>query len=362
VKFSVVVPFHRNLSQLEQCLAAIGRAATKLAPGTEMVELLVVADGAVDDPRPLANQANAHVHAIAGPNGPAVARNRGVEIVTGDVVVFVDTDVVVREDALARLAAVFAAEPGIGAAFGAYDHTPADPGFLSQCRNLGHAFIHERSNREAATFWAGLGAVHCEVFRAVGGFDERFPRPSVEDIDLGYRIRAAGHRIVLDPSIQGTHLKRWTFRNSVTTDVRDRGIPWTQLMHRYGGMRNDLNVTFAYRACVVIAYLMAAALVAGWWWPPLFALLPAGLLALWLLDRPYYRFFIARRGLLFTLRWFPFHILHHLCNGVSFGAGTALWLGRRAGVTFPWSLPVTAWTGDTRVVASTTTGTLSETR
>ena len=348
MKFSVVVPFHRNLSQLRQCLAAIRRASANIGPGAEVVELVVVADGAIDDPYAVAHDAKALVHAIPGPRGPAVARTRGVEVVTGDAAVFVDTDVVVREDALSRLAAVFAAEPGIGAVFGAYDHTPADPGFLSQCRNLGHAFIHERSNREAATFWAGLGAVRRDVFLAVGGFDERFPRPSVEDIDLGYRIRAAGYRIVLDPTIQGTHLKRWTFKSSVVTDVRDRGVPWTQLMHRYGGLRNDLNVTVTYRACVVLAYLLIASLVAAWKWPWLLAVVPVELAALWLLDRPYYRFFTSRRGLAFTLRWFPFHVLHHLCNGVSFAAGTTLWLGRRAGIVLPGSLPATPWAGQAR--------------
>jgi GT2 family glycosyltransferase len=341
---TVVVPFHRNLAQLRRCLAAI-RLAAGAARGAELVELIVVADGAVDDPAAVSTESGARLIAIQGPRGPAVARNRGVGAATGDVVVFVDTDVVVRFEALERLARVFIDDPGIGAAFGAYDETPADPGFLSQCRNLAHAFIHQRSNRAAETFWAGLGAVRRDVFAAVGGFDERFPRPSVEDIDLGYRIRSAGYRIVLDPAIQGTHLKRWTFRSSVVTDVRDRGIPWTQLMHRYGGLRNDLNVTRSYRACVVLAYTTLASLLAAWWWPPLLLVAGGCLVALWALDWPYYRFFRSRRGLAFTLAWFPFHVIHHLCNGVSFAVGTALWLGRRAGLALPGSLPVTPWPG-----------------
>jgi GT2 family glycosyltransferase len=344
VRFSVVVPFHRNLSQLRQCLEAVRRAGGRLSGSNELTELIVVADAARDDPGQLAQEVGARLLAIDGPRGPAVARNHGVDIASGDVVVFVDTDVVIDEQALVRLASVFTAEPEIGAAFGAYDDAPADPGFLSQCRNLAHSFIHQRSNREADTFWAGLGGVRREIFLSVGGFDERFHRPSVEDIDLGYRIRAAGHRIVLEPAMQGKHLKRWTFRSSIASDVFDRGVPWTQLMHRYGGLRNDLNVTFAYRACVVIAYLLLASFVGAWWWPVLLAAVPIEILALWLLDRPYYRFFTSQRGLGFTLRWFPFHVLHHLCNGVSFAAGTALWLGRRAGITLPGALPVTPWT------------------
>ena len=342
-RLSVVVPFHRNLSQLRQCLAAVRAAAAAVTSG-EVVEVIVVADGAVDDPATVAAEAGARVLAIAGPRGPAVARNRGVDLASGDTVVFVDTDVVVHERALESMAAVFVSRPDVGALFGAYDETPADPGFLSQCRNLAHSFIHQRGRPEAETFWAGLGAVRRDVFLAVGGFDERFPRPSVEDIDLGYRIHGAGYRIILDATIQGTHLKRWTLRSSVITDIRDRGIPWTQLMHRYGGMRDDLNLTFAYRLCVVLAYVTVAALIGAIWIPALLAAAALCLGAIWVLDRRYYRFFRSRRGLGFTLRWFPLHVLHHLCNGVSFGVGTTLWLGTRAGLALPGALPTTPWT------------------
>jgi GT2 family glycosyltransferase len=341
---SVIVPFHRNLAQLRQCLEAIQLAARAL-PGTlRLADFLVVADGAIDDPRVVASQFGATVLAIAGPNGPAVARTRGSLEASGDVLVFIDTDVVVDARALERLGGLFLSDPELGAAFGAYDEYPADAGFFSQCRNLAHAFIHQRGNTDAQTFWGGLGGVRRRVFASVGGFDPRFPRPSVEDIDLGYRICAAGHRIVLDPTIQGKHLKRWTLRSSILTDVRDRGIPWTQLLNRYRPEGNDLNITRAYRACVVIAYLIVLALMMSVRWPATLTIVAAGLAALWFLDRPYYRFFIARRGWLFTLRWFPFHVVHHLCNGVSFVVGTVLYAARRlTGLALPGALPLTAW-------------------
>ena len=343
-RLSVIVPFHRRLDQLRLCLAAVRTAEESLPDGARPVELVVAADGAVDDPGALAAEHGARVVAIPGPQGPAVARNRGAAAAGGDLLVFVDTDVVIAPDALARLAAAFDAGADIGAVFGAYDEAPADPGFFSQARNLAHSFIHQRSNREAQTFWAGLGAVRAEVFSAAGGFDERFRRPSVEDIELGYRIRAGGHRIRLDPAIQGTHLKRWTLWSGIVTDVRDRGVPWTQLLARYTAMRNDLNLTLKYRACVVLAYLLVACVVAAPWWPRLWLAAVALLVALWALDRDYYGFFVRKRGLAMALAWFPFHILHHLTNGVSFAVGTMLYQLRRvAGVELAWTLPLTPW-------------------
>ena len=286
LRLSVIVPFHKDLARLRPCLEAIRVAGRRLPAEALLAEIIVAADGAVDNPELVAQQSGARVLSIAGPRGPAVARTRAAEQASGDLLVFVDSDVVVRPDALERLATVFLADSTIGAAFGAYDEEPAERGFFSQCKNLAHSFIHQRSSREATTFWAGLGAVRAAVFADVGGFDPRFVQPSVEDIDLGYRIRAAGHRIVLEPAIQGTHLKRWTFWSSIVTDVRDRGVPWTQLLSRYRSMRNDLNLTHKYRVAVVMAYALVAALAAAPWWPALLLVALALVAGLWLIDQP----------------------------------------------------------------------------
>jgi GT2 family glycosyltransferase len=347
MQLSVVVPFHRNLNHLRRCLKALSAARGALPRGTVLHELVVVADGAQDDPIALVTAHGATLLAIDGPCGPAVARNRGAAIATGDVLVFVDSDVVVARQSLARLAAWLTSNPDLAAVFGAYDEHPADVGFLSQGKNLAHSFVHHRSAGDARTFWAGLGAVRAHVFARVGGFDERFARPSVEDIDLGYRISASGGRIRLDPTIQGQHLKRWTLGHVLVTDIRNRGIPWTQLLHRYGGLHDDLNVTVAYRACVVIAYLMTACLLAAVWWPALLAPVPLAILALLLLDRSYYRYFARRRGLAYVLAWFPFHVLHHLCNGLSFIVGTVLYASKRwVRISLPEALPLNPWGGN----------------
>ena len=340
---SVVIPFHRNLQQLERCLSAVLRAV-ELAPVPTAIEVIVVADGSPVDATGAAREAGARLLAIDGPRGPAAARNRGAAEARGELLLFVDTDVVIHRDVLVRFLHLFERQPDLAAAFGAYDDRPADPGFFSQCRNLAHSFVHQRSKREAQTFWAGLGAVRAEAFAAVDGFDERFRFPCVEDIDLGYRMRSAGFDIVLDARIRGQHLKRWTFWSSVRSDVFDRGIPWTQLLERYGTMPDDLNLTVRYRACVIVAYLMVLTLLGAAIQPWLLVATAALLATLWWLDAPFYKFFVGQRGWLFTLRWFPFHVLHHLCNGLSFAAGTLLYRIRRwTGWSLPGALPAEAW-------------------
>jgi len=349
MELSVIVPFHRNLVNLNKCLSAVRAAAAELSSGARCREVIVVADGAPDDPTTVAAAHGARVLVIAGPRGPAVARNRGAAGGSGDVLVFVDSDVVISSRSLTQFATRLTSEPDVGAVFGAYDENPACSGFISQGKNLAHSFIHQRSAGEARTFWAGLGAVRADLFERVGGFDERFGRPSVEDIDLGYRLRAIGGRIQLDPLIQGQHLKCWTFVGSVVSDIKDRGIPWTQLLHRYEGVHEDLNLTRSYRACVALSYMLALCVALATRWPMLAGAVPPVLLALWGLDRPYYQFFASRRGWAFAAAWFPFHIFHHLCNGLSFAVGTVLYASQRwMGISLPGALPCSPWSAESR--------------
>ena len=318
---SVIVPFHAGLASLARCLHALAFTA-----GTE---LIVVADGAVQDCRPLAAECGARVVSVDGPLGPAAARNRGAAVATGDVLVFVDADVVVWDDALPRIAALLAKRPEVDAVFGTYDDAPAAPNFLSQYRNLLHCFTHQTSSHQAFTFWAGLGAVRASAFRAVGGFDERFVRPSIEDIELGYRLRGTGYRIALDRRLHGTHLKRWTFRSMLVTDVRDRGVPWMQLILRSASCPPDLNLSHGARVSIVLAYVVLASILAAAISPLWLLAAGAATVLLGVANRPMLRFMMRRRGRLFAAGAAAAIALFHLANGLSVLAGAALYLGRR---------------------------------
>jgi hypothetical protein len=238
----------------------------------------------------------------------------------------------------------------VAAVFGAYDEDPPERHFISQYKNLAHSFIHQTSNAVAQTFWAGFGAIRAEVFRAMGGFDERYRRPCIEDIDLGYRLAAAGHLVLLDHELRVSHLKRWTFRSMLASDILDRGIPWTQLILRSGRFHNDLNLRSAYRFSVAVSYvlpvLLAAALFNPW-----FLLAAAGAIGvLYHSNRKFYRYFVSRRGLWFTLRVIPVHYLYHLYNGVSFALGSMMYFAqRRFGIRLPGALPLEPWNGRSRI-------------
>ncbi|HEV8149110.1 MAG TPA: glycosyltransferase family A protein [Gemmatimonadales bacterium] len=327
--FSVIVPAHNGVTVLPLSLGAL--AASNLP--RERWELIVVDDASGDEtPRLAAQWADRVVSLNGAPHGPAYARNRGVEASRGEWVVFIDADVVVHTDTLQRFAEAIAKDPDIDAVFGAYDEAPPAPGFLSRYRNLLHHYIHLCGAGEADTFWAGCGAVRRSAFQRVGGFDEqRYPRPQIEDIELGYRLRDQGSRIVIRPEIQGAHLKRWTLFGSIRTDLLDRGIPWVRLLLERKRMANPahLNLKRGERAKMTLVWLGLLLLVVALLLHSGVALAAgiAALLTVVLWNLALFRWFGRQRGPLFALAVVPMNLWYYLVSGVAVLAAVTLNLG-----------------------------------
>jgi glycosyltransferase involved in cell wall biosynthesis len=423
-KISVVIPAYNGGVQLAECLDAVARLTTPPS------EIIVVDDGSTDGSIQKAAERGIRVLGTSGRQGPDAARNIGAQAATGDIIFFLDADVCVNEDATERVAAALA-DPAIDAVIGSYDDDPSSRDFLSQYKNLMHCFVHQNARSEASTFWSGCGAIRRDVFLAMSGFDASYKRPAIEDIELGYRLRHAGRRILLDRDLRVKHLKKWTFWGLLKTDVLDRGIPWTELILRDQRMPNDLNLQISQRVSIGLVYLMlvyaaehalryggyallplvtilfillssfwsdgaehrslgvCAAMIAGaaaivlcawrihmrgliplvvaivpllflrhrydkrgrWdslnaWFHGLYiavvivvsmlylkdkyfiAAVVSGVLVLATLNNGFYLFLAEKRGRLFAVAAFPFHVLYHFYNGVSFVMGSLLWSAR----------------------------------
>lgn len=325
---SVIVPAICADEGLRSCLAALQSLDPPAA------DLIVVVDGGDAETAAVARAHGAQVVVLADRRGPAAARNAGARIARGDILMFADSDVTVRPDAIARVLSALDTPPGYDAVIGSYDDAPAATDFLSQYKNLAHHFVHQTSNERACTFWSACGAIRREAFERAGGFDERYRRASIEDIELGSRLVAGGSRIRLVKSLQITHLKRWRVASLLSTEIADRAIPWTRLILRTGRMPNDLNLRWSGRLAVAASVLLAGALAVAVLYPA--ALVGAAVLAgaVLALDAPLARFFWAKRGALFAARAMAWHWIHHLCSATGFSAGAILhaaeWLRTRA--------------------------------
>lgn len=300
---TVVVPATDAPRTLRRCLAAIA-AADDDGPDEVVV---------VEEP---------------GWLSAAGARNEGARRATGEVVVFVDADVEVHPDAFTRLRAAFDGDPSLAAVFGSYDDRPDARTVVSSFRNLLHHHVHQTSAGPAETFWTGLGAVRRDALGAVGGFDEvRYPHPSIEDVELGHRLHAAGERLVLDPAIQGTHLKVWTLRSMLWTDFARRGVPWVALQVTNRRPSAALNLGWRHRLSALSCAVGPGAAALGL---PVVAL--AALTVLVALNRHLYLLLVRREGVLHGVLAVGLHGLHHAVSiaAVPVGIAVALAAGTRA--------------------------------
>ena len=292
MRLSLVVPATDGPPTLRRCLEAV--AAAREGPDEVIV---------VEEPERL---------------GPAAARNAGARQAAGEIVAFVDADVLVHDDAFARIRAAFGRDPELVALFGGYDDTVATSGTVAGFRNLLHHTVHQRSAGSVASFWAGLGAIRRDAFAASGGFDaRRYPRSSIEDVEVGGRLARRGP-IVLDPALLGTHLKEWTLRSMIRTDFSSRGVPWVRLMLEQRSVPATLNVGARERASALAALFVAAGLVRRA--PTLAA---AGMAAQIALNTDLYATLVRRLGVAGAAAGAGLHTVHQLTAAAAVPAGIA---------------------------------------
>ena len=307
-RLSVVIPIHNGANHLPKCLEAL-RAATH--PPDEIV---VVDDSSTDDSAAIARSCDCKlVQLKGGPRGPATARNRGVRAASGDIVVFIDCDVAVHPGALRLMKEQLVAQDNLSAVFGSYDDAPTSSRLVSRYRNLLHHYVHQASRPEASSFWAGCGAIRREAFEGAEGFDETYRWASIEDIELGLRLRAAGHRLLLCRDIQATHRKQWTLREVIRTDVFHRAVPWTRLLLTQKRIPSDLNLRWKNRVSAIAAWaLLLCAIFAR------AESVPLAVALLLACNWSLYRLFYRRGGTLFALGAIALHWLHYLYASATF--------------------------------------------
>ncbi len=328
---SVVIPCHNGAAWLERCLAGV-RASAHPA-----LETIVVDDASTDATPAVARNAGARLCALARRGGPARARNLGAERARGEILMFIDSDVVLHADTLGRVVRRFADDPALDALVGSYDDAPAARNFVSQFEGLQHHFIHQNGGERVASFAGCCGAMRRALFLRSGGFDTCYGRPAVEDIALGYRLSAAGATIALDPQVQVTHLKRWTLASLVRTELFDRAVPWTELILDGKGPVGKLNLEARQVASALAPAVLALSAVAATRVPVAVAAGAAAtaLVAFIGLNWRFYRFLRCRRGLRFAVAAVPLHLLYfvYAAAGLCLGAGRWSWRRLRRGAS-----------------------------
>jgi len=222
VALTVLLATYNRREVLEACLRSF---AAQDAP-TGSFEIVVVDDGSQDDtvaflqalslPVPLTwrTQPNA---------GAAAARNRGLALARGRLVLFVNDDTIAAPDLVSthlRLHAQLGPEPV--AVLGTFAQEPAgmDNALMRYLEGSTEIFLYSRFNPGQVLDGSNLYTCNCSVplaaVRAQAGFDERFARCDGEDTDLGVKLELAGVRLHYRPEARSWH------RHILTLDDLER--------------------------------------------------------------------------------------------------------------------------------------------
>jgi glycosyltransferase involved in cell wall biosynthesis len=315
---SVIIPYFNAAETILRTLQSIAESTY------ENLEIIAVNDGSQDDSVKIAVEHPGRHISMIQRSGAAVARNVGAAAASGSILFFVDADVTVQPETIRLMVDTFHSEPSLDACFGEYTVYPYHGNFATVYKNLVHHFTHQTSREEAQTFWAGCGAVKAEPFAQVGGFDESFAAASVEDIDLGYRLKEAGKRILLNKQLQVTHGKPYTLLSLIRSDLFDRAIPWTKLMARRNVFTADLNLRWTNVVSGLLLFL-GPPLVAAFaftfgteqlWMPALM-----GLLLYLVLNGPIFGFVMRHKGPLFFIPFFLMYTITYVYSCIGFGLG-----------------------------------------
>lgn len=317
---SVIIPIYNSEKTIQKCLESVYRSECRL------FEVIAVDDGSTDSSLEIVRKFPVQIIKLERHLSCAVARNRGAQKAKGEILLFVDSDILLEPGTINKVIETFAQRPDIWATFGCYSKESLDSNFFSVYKNLLNYYTHQASSGDAGSFWTACGAVKREVFERLGGFAEEAGYSPIEDVAFGYKISKHGGKIYLNKQLQIRHLKSYTFLSLIKTDFIRRALPWTKIILRERHLKRELilksnNIVSGGLASVILLALLSPdGFFNSWFVSALLALL-------FLLNGRFYWFTFREKGLTFALRVIPMHFLFYLYSVVGFfvGAVSYLW-------------------------------------
>jgi len=228
---SIVIPTYNSSRFIPNLLESI------LKQAVDNLEVIIVDDCSKDDTVELASRYPVKVIQMEKNGGPARARNRGVREAEGDIIFFLDSDVIVLDGTVREVKEYFEKNPSANCVIGVCATEPLNRGFVPTYMAM-FEYIHLVSAKDGkvSVFAPRCGAIKKELFQRVGGYDESYKGADVEDFELARRINREDS-IFLDPKM----LVRHQFVNNFEEAARNyfkRAVMWIHLFMKDRQMDN----------------------------------------------------------------------------------------------------------------------------
>ena len=200
---SIVIPTYNRKPILEKCLIALENQ--KLNDNINNYEVIVVDDGSTDDTTSWIKKNNEvlpHVVLYEQEHGgPALGRNLGVMKSKYEIIIFIDSDLVVLEDFIVchvnKLLLSWQKNNKKCFTYGSVINT-------SNFNNP-ESETYKLTDISFAYFATGNVAISKELILNIGLFDTSFSLYGWEDLELGERLKKLGTKLIKCPEAVGFH-------------------------------------------------------------------------------------------------------------------------------------------------------------
>lgn len=316
---SVVIPNFNQEKTLADCLAAV------YAQTVQPVDVVVADDCSSDRSREIARNFPCTLVALPTNRGAAAARNAGVATSTGDIIFFIDSDIVLSPDAVRNAVAILADDPRCALVQGIYDKVPLyGHGPVETYKTLHEYYWRSRSAGVVAMTLFALAAMPRAVFDEVGGFDESVRE--IEDVVFGTRL-PTGYRVRLTDSVVGRHDDVKRLLPLLRSQVRRARMLTAKVG---GGGRARVRAFSPTGLVAALAAVVAVPVAVVTPWALLVPVL--SLLTLVVAERGLLRFVRREKGVLFAARFAALHLLVYAATVVGAAVGLPRFAVRVAGL------------------------------
>ena len=320
---SAIIPARNSETTLPLCLQGI---KTSVPPVSEIV---VVSDGSTDRTGNIAREYGVKLIDLPGNHQANYCRNIGASEATGDVLLFLDSDVVLRPGALQN--AVESLSDGqVEAVVGLYSARHRHPNVASQYKNLWIRYSYLKSRRSVDWIFGAIAVIRKEAFTKAGGFDRSLFTHKGGDLELGKRMTHARPSIILNPAVEAEHLKQHTLPSLLRNDF-ERSQGFVQLAVKLGQFARSLtrgfvNVYPGFVYSAALSCVIVLCLLLGIWFDALrwIGLACAG--AYLLLNLPFLMYYARHRGLAEIPAVLSLMFLDHLACALGSIKGMFRWL------------------------------------
>lgn len=319
-RVSVIIPAKDRGPQLDATLAAL-RASRH-----DAFEVIVVDDGSTDDTAAVAARHGARLLHHETNRGAAAARNTGAREARAEVLLFLDSDVLVPPDLVERAERAFD-RPEAQAVSGLLARDALHPNFASQYDTLYMHYQYWTHPEEFNIFYTSCAAIRRRVFLEHRGFDENYRGAGIEDMEFGQRLRANGVPLRIAKDLQVTHAHRFGLWELLNKNARTAaGTLKIMLRNRTSGRRSPRMVApqWSFLLGIPLTWSAFGLLLLAPLLDLRIGLLSAVLLALVVaLNRPFLSFVAQHRGALFLAAGIPFLFANYVFYGLGILTGAA---------------------------------------